>query len=89
MTKRATVDDFPIGCTVKVVRLPRHARNPELKAALWEIGRVTNVYDDLYGQGPYVSVDFGPYCPDYPVPCFRPWWLERGRVEWIKDEVSE
>jgi hypothetical protein len=82
MMTRATVEDFPIGCTVKVVRLPRHTwKRP---GTLGAIGTVVAHFTE---EGEYwVDVKFG----GEPIgEVFRPWWLERGRVEWIKDEGSE
>lgn len=89
MTKRATLADFPVGCTVKVVGLPKSdwrvkGRYPSVVGA---IGTVSKHYPrDEDGDGPWIDVKFDPMASIGSV--FRPWWLERGRVAWIP-EVSE
>jgi len=72
------VEDFPVGCTVKVVRLPRHTwKSPRILGA---VGTVVNHFDDLESNECWVDVLF----PSAHVgEIFRPWWLERGHSVWV------
>jgi len=81
MTTRATLADFPVGVTVKVVHIPKsHWLGTDFLGA---IGDVVGYYE----QDNYVRVSFDP--KRWSDQIFRPWWLERGHIEWIKDEASE
>lgn len=84
MTKRATVVDFPIGCTVKIIG----GWDVEL------IGRSGTVAEPIDGAiGAYAAhLGYVPVTLDGSLGgtyMLQPEELERGRVEWIKDEVSE
>lgn len=88
MTIRPTLDDFPIGCTVKVARLPRrHWRYvQDCEDVVGEIGKVLrHLPREPEGDGPWIVVKLG--VNDWGA-LYRPWWLEKGRVEWIP-EASE
>jgi hypothetical protein len=83
VSRRATLADFPIGCTVRVARLPRHAW-PHTHRYRGAIGVVTDhVIDD---RDRWVDVLF----PGRRTALvFRPWWLERGRADWMPERNAE
>ena len=76
MTLPAILEDFPIGCAVKVVRFPRHFwKSPRV------LGAVGIVVGHLDEEGEYwLDVHF-PGTPNTEI--FRPWWVERGHAVWI------
>ena len=84
--KRPTLDDFPIGCTVKLIHLPKShwrvkGKYPDL---VGYIGTVIKHYPrEEDSDGPWVEVSFDPIAHTGSV--FRPWWLQRGRIEWIPE----
>ena len=87
MTKarRATVDEFPIGCTVRVERLPKHHQSRtdnHLDGFIGWIGKVSRRYGVNEEEGPWIELNLGPTQRDYCTVIVRPWWIERGRIEW-------
>lgn len=78
MNIRPSAQDFAVGDTVKLTRLPRHDWRHS-RDILGRIGEVVAIFDDDE-EHQWVDVKFGPRGSECVV---RPWWLERGRMEWI------
>jgi hypothetical protein len=85
VTKRASAADFPIGCTVKVVRLPKNSC-PSAAYLLGCIGTVVSKDRNGWVRCHFLEL------PDLQMQwadTVRPWWIERGRVEWIPELEAE